>query len=145
MIDRYTTPAMNAIWSRQAKYQTWQDVEIAIVKAHAEFGAIPSRELDEILERAKFDLARCDEIEKETRHDLMAFVRNLSENVGEAGRFIHMGVTSYDVIDTALGIMLRNSCDVLIASAQRLSAEIARLAREHENTVEIGRTHGIHA
>src|SRR4051812_31079288 len=145
MIDRYTTPAMNAIWSRQSKYQRWMDVEIAIVEAHAELGAVPDQAVDEIKSKAAFDLKRCDEIEKETRHDLMAFVRNLSENTGQTGRFIHMGVTSYDVIDTALGMMLRDSCDVLIASAERLAAEIARLAKEHEFTPEIGRTHGIHA
>src|SRR5579862_4773481 len=145
MIDRYTTPAMNAIWSRQAKYQRWLDVEIAIVEAHVELGAASETALHEIKARSSFDLARCDEIEKETRHDLMAFVRNLSENVGESGRFIHMGVTSYDVIDTALAMMLRDSCGVLMSSAERLAGEIARLAREHAETPEIGRTHGIHA
>jgi adenylosuccinate lyase len=145
MIDRYTTPAMNAIWSRQAKYQRWEDVEIAICEAHAEMGAITPEAMSQIKEKAVFDLKRCDEIEQETRHDLMAFVRNLSENIGEAGRYVHMGVTSYDVIDTALGIMLRDSCDVLLASAEKLATEIGRIAREHENTPEIGRTHGIHA
>src|SRR5437870_4007851 len=121
MIERYTTPAMTAIWSRQAKYQRWMDVEIAIVEAHAELGAVPAQAVEEIKTKASFDLKRCDEIEKETRHDLMAFVRNLSENVSgggqdsrgpDASRFIHMGVTSYDVIDTALGMMLRDSCSV---------------------------------
>lgn len=145
MIDRYTTPAMCAIWDREAKYQVWQDVEIAIVEGHAELGAVPADSLAEIKAKAKFDIARCDEIEKETRHDLMAFVRNLSENIGPNGRFVHMGVTSYDVIDTSLGIMLRNSADVLIASAKELQTEIGRLAREHADTPEIGRTHGIHA
>ena len=145
MIDRYTTHAMNAIWSRQAKYQVWQDVEVAIVEAHAELGAIPNSAVDEVKSKAAFDLKRCDEIEQETRHDLMAFVRNLSENIGESGRYVHLGVTSYDVIDTALGIMLRNSADVLIESAETLGWEIKRLAIEHEHTVEIGRTHGIHA
>lgn len=161
MIERYTTPAMNAIWSRQAKYQRWMDVEIAIVEAHADLGAVPAAAVAEIRAKASFDLARCDEIEKETRHDLMAFVRNLSENVsgdggkreteeateggGSSARFIHLGVTSYDVIDTALGMMLRDSCDVLISSAEKLAIEIARLAKEHRDTPEIGRTHGIHA
>jgi len=145
MIDRYTTPAMNAIWSREAKYQVWEDVELAIVEAHAELGTVPSSAVDVIREKATFDLERCDEIELETRHDLMAFVRNLSENVGEEGRYIHMGVTSYDVIDTALGIMLRNSADVLLASAHRLATEIRRLAETHIDTPCIGRTHGIHA
>ena len=144
MIDRYTTPAMTAIWSRQAKYEVWRDVEIAIVKAHAKLGDIPADAVEKV-ERSIFTLERSDEIEKETRHDLMAFVRNLAETTGEEGRYIHLGVTSYDVIDTALGIMLRDSGDVLIQSAERLAAEIARLAKEHAKTPQIGRTHGIHA
>ncbi len=145
MIERYTTGAMSAIWSREAKYQVWQEVEIAIVEAHAELGTLPADALASIRERAGFTLERCDELEQETRHDLMAFVRNLSERIGEAGRFVHMGVTSYDVIDTALGIMLRNSCDVLLASGEKLAGEIRRLAVQHRDTPEIGRTHGIHA
>jgi adenylosuccinate lyase len=154
MIDRYTTPEMSAIWSRQAKYQVWQDVEQAVVDAHAEMGTIPQSEANQIRSHASFELDRCDELEKETRHDLMAFVRNLSETVtagtgstpeNTPARFIHMGVTSYDVIDTALGMMLRDSTTVLIESSRRLQAEIGRLAREHADTPEIGRTHGIHA
>ncbi|MBX7134095.1 MAG: adenylosuccinate lyase [Fimbriimonadaceae bacterium] len=145
MIERYTTPAMNAIWSRQAKYETWKAVEIAICQAHAEAGGIPHGTLETIRAKASFTLERSDEIEQETRHDLMAFVRNLAETTGPEGRYIHFGVTSYDVIDTALGIMLRDSCDVLLDSAGRLQAETARLAKEHANTPMIGRTHGIHA
>lgn len=145
MIDRYCTPAMNAIWSREAKYQVWQDVEIAIVDAHVQFGSVDADSQAEIHSKAKFTLARCDELEQETRHDLMAFVRCLSENIGEAGRYVHMGVTSYDVIDTSLGIMLRNSCDVLIESSEKLLKVIAKLAKEHAETPQIGRTHGIHA
>lgn len=145
MIDRYTTPAMTAIWSRQAKYEVWREVELAIVEAHADLGAVPASAVSLIREKATFTLERSDEIEKETRHDLMAFVRNLSETTGEEGRYIHLGVTSYDVIDTALGIMLRNSCDVLLTSGEGLAQEIARLAKEHAETPEIGRTHGIHA
>lgn len=145
MIERYTTPAMNAIWSRQAKYERWEEVEIAIVEAHVELGAVPSEALETIKSKASFSLQRCDEIEQETRHDLMAFVRNLSENIGPEGRYVHMGVTSYDVIDTALGMMLRDSADVLLKSAETLAVEIKRLANEHAHTPEIGRTHGIHA
>lgn len=145
MIERYTTPAMNAIWSRQAKYERWEEVEIAIVEAHVELGAVPSEALETIKSKASFSLQRCDEIEQETRHDLMAFVRNLSENIGPEGRYVHMGVTSYDVIDTALGMMLRDSADVLLKSAETLAVEIMRLANEHAHTPEIGRTHGIHA
>jgi adenylosuccinate lyase len=145
MIERYTTPAMTAIWSREAKYRRWQEVEIAMVEAHAELGNVPAEAVQPIKAKAAFTLERCDEIEQETRHDLMAFVRCLSENIGEPGRYVHMGVTSYDVIDTALGMMLRDSCQVLLDSSERLATEIARLAREHADTPEIGRTHGIHA
>ncbi|MBI3722043.1 MAG: adenylosuccinate lyase, partial [Fimbriimonas ginsengisoli] len=143
MIERYSTAAMVAIWSREAKYRRWQEVEIAICEAHAEAGAIPSEALAEIKNRASFTLERCDEIETETRHDLMAFVRNLAETAGSAGRFIHLGVTSYDVIDTALGLMLRDSACVLISSLDKLDREVWRLAREHAATPMIGRTHGI--
>jgi adenylosuccinate lyase len=136
---------MTEIWSQNAKYQTWQDVEVAIVEGHVALGQVPAEALAAIQTRASFTVERCEELEKETRHDLMAFVRNLSENIGPEGRFVHLGVTSYDVIDTALGIMLRNSCDVLLASGEKLSNEIARLAMEHANTPCIGRTHGIHA
>lgn len=136
---------MRAIWSRQAKYETWKAVEIAICEAHAEAGNIPSDAVEVIKSSSSFTLERCDEIEQETRHDLMAFVRNLAETTGPEGRFIHFGVTSYDVIDTALGVMLRDSADVLLKSGEALKVEIARLALEHENTPCIGRTHGIHA
>ena len=136
---------MRAIWERQAKYETWREVEVAICEAHAEMGSISQRALADIKEKATFTLERSDEIELETRHDLMAFVRNLAETTGESGRYIHFGVTSYDVIDTALGVMLRNSADVLLASAEKLKAAIAKLAREHADTPMIGRTHGIHA
>lgn len=136
---------MNAIWSRQAKYETWKLVEVAICKVHAEFGNIPAESVPVIESKATFTLERCDEIEKETRHDLMAFVRNLSETTGSEGRYIHFGVTSYDVIDTALGIMLRDSCSVILESGERLASAIAKLANEHVMTPCIGRTHGIHA
>lgn len=144
---------MSAIWDRQAKYERWLQVELAICEALAEAGEIPAEDLKQIQAGARFDLARCDELEKETRHDLMAFVRCVSENIAKnsngatsgPSRWIHFGVTSYDVIDTALGMMLRDSCDVLLASAGALRAEIMRLAKEHANTPCIGRTHGIHA
>jgi adenylosuccinate lyase len=145
MIERYTTPAMNKIWSRQAKYAVWQEVEVVISEVHAEMGTIPAEAATVIRDKATFQIERCDEIEKETRHDLMAFVRNLAENIGDEGRYVHLGVTSYDVIDTALGIMLRNSCDVLLESGAKLAAVIEKLAVAHAETPCIGRTHGIHA
>jgi adenylosuccinate lyase len=156
MIDRYCTPAMTSIWSRQAKYERWMEVEVAICAAYAEQGVVPSHDMDAIRDGQGFDLDRCDEIEQETRHDLMAFVRCMSEYVtrhaglepgveNTPSRWIHYGVTSYDVIDTALGMMMRDSVDVLLESIQGLRAVIARLAHEHKDTPCIGRTHGIHA
>ena len=136
---------MNAIWSRQARYERWKDVEVAICEAHAADGTIPAEDLAAIKEKAAFTLERCDELEKETRHDLVAFVRNLEENVGPAGRWIHFGVTSYDVIDTATGMMLRDSADVLHESARNLREELNRLEAEHGDHPQIGRTHGVHA
>jgi adenylosuccinate lyase len=136
---------MNAIWSRQAKYQRWQDVEIAICEGWAEVGVVPAGDLSEIQSKSAFTLERCDELELETRHDLVAFVRCLEENVGPAGRWIHYGVTSYDVIDTASAMMLRDSCSVLLESAGKLRETILGLAQEHMGTPCIGRTHGIHA
>lgn len=160
MIERYCTPAMTAIFSREAKAQRWLDVELAICQAYAEAGVIPAEDLRIIQEKAAFDLMRCDEIEQVTRHDLMAFVRNVSENIsgidalspeletqknGGPSRWVHFGVTSYDVIDTALGMMLRDGCQALMDSAQLLDHEILRLAKANVDTVCIGRTHGIHA
>lgn len=136
---------MDAIWSRQAKYERWLEVELAICQAHAHEGRLPASDMAEIEGKAAFTLARCDEIELETKHDLAAFVRCLEESIGPAGRWIHFGVTSYDVIDTALGKMLRDSCTVLLQSAERLLQEITRLESLHKETPMIGRTHGIHA
>lgn len=145
MIDRYSTPAMSAIWSREAKYGRWLEVEVAICEAWQRAGKLPIGDLEQIQQKASFTLERCDELELETRHDLVAFVRCLEENVGPAGRWIHFGVTSYDVIDTALGMMLRDSCDVLMDSAQGLKEAIKRLAEAHGDAPCIGRTHAIHA
>lgn len=136
---------MTGIWSREAKYQRWMEVELAICEAHFEAGTIPEDDIEQIRAKAAFDIARCDEIEKETRHDLAAFVRNLEENIGEAGKWIHFGVTSYDVIDTALGMMLRDSCSILILSAEKLWLTVKDMAEKHKGTPMIGRTHAIHA
>ena len=145
MIDRYSTPSMTAIWSKEAKYNCWLQVELAICEAHAELGTIPSGALKEIHTKAAFHLDRCQELEKITHHDLMAFVQNLSESIGEFGKYIHLGVTSYDIIDTALGMMLQDSCKILLKSAKKLSKTIADLGQKHAHLPMIGRTHGIHA
>jgi adenylosuccinate lyase len=145
MIDRYTTKAMRDIWSPENKTQKWLDVEIAVCDGLEHFGRIPAGTTDAIRRGARFDLARMAELEKETRHDVMAFVKNVAENLGEEGRYVHYGVTSYDIVDTALSLLLRDSADILLASCERLSETIRRRAREHRSTIMIGRTHGIHA
>ena len=145
MIDRYCTAEMSAIWGRHAKYQKWLEVELAICDAYAEEGIIPTEAHDLITNNAGFDITRCDELEQVTQHDLMAFVQCLSERVGDAGKYIHMGVTSYDVIDTSLGMMLRDSCGVLLLSGQRLQEVLLTMAKKYEKTSMIGRTHGVHA
>lgn len=153
MIERYCTPAMTALWSRQAKYEKWLEVELAICEAYAAEGVIPEADWAAIRDHASFTLERCDAIEQETRHDLAAFVRALEEAVAagsgadlqNAGRWIHFGVTSYDVIDTALGMMLRDSCIALENSLEKLIEQVRRLKLAHADTPAIGRTHGIHA
>lgn len=136
---------MDRIWSRQAKYERWLQVEVEICRAHHLAGTIPAEDFQQIEQKAAFDLARCDEIEKETKHDLAAFVRNVEESIGPAGRWIHFGATSYDIIDTALGCMLRDSCDVLLEELDALTVVVEDLFKEHGDKAQIGRTHGIHA
>jgi adenylosuccinate lyase len=145
MIDRYTTKAMRDLWSPQAKTQKWLDVEIAVCDGLEHFGRIPAGTTAAIRAGAGFDLARMAELELETRHDVMAFVKNVSENLGPEGRYVHYGVTSYDIVDTALSLLLKDSAALLIAGAERLIGTIRRRAGEFRNTVMIGRTHGIHA
>jgi adenylosuccinate lyase len=145
MIERYTRPEMAKIWDIEHRTQKWLEVELAVCDGLAEYGYIPREAAQTIRERARFDLQRMAELEKETRHDVMAFVRNVEENVGPEGRYVHYGITSYDVVDTALALLLRDSCDQLLVRARRLAEVIARLAKEHKHTPMIGRTHGIHA
>ena len=145
MIERYTTPELNALWSPHNKTQKWLDVEIAVCAGLEHFGKIPAGTTDAIRQGAKFDLARMAELEKETRHDVMAFVKNVAENLGEEGRYIHFGVTSYDIVDTALALLLRDATEQIIQRAEALTEVIRKRAREYKNTVCIGRTHGIHA
>lgn len=145
MIDRYTTPEMRKLWSRENKTQRWLDVEIAVCEGLEHFGHIPPGTTEKIRKNARFNLARIDELEQETRHDVMAFVKNVMEGLGQEGRFLHYGVTSYDIVDTALALLLREACDQIIQRAKALNEVIRMRAREHKYTVMIGRTHGIHA
>lgn len=145
MIDRYTTPEMRDLWSEENKYRTWMEVEIAVCEGLAHYGYIPAEAVAAIRQNARFDPQRIAELERETRHDVMAFVRNLAESVGEAGRWVHYGITSYDVVDTALALRLVRAVDLIDEAGQQLQAEIRRLALEHLHTPMIGRTHGVHA
>jgi adenylosuccinate lyase len=145
MIDRYTLPEMGAIWSQQNKFQKWLDVEIAVCEVHAEMKTIPADAVREIKAKAAFTVERIDEIEKTTDHDVIAFTTNLAENIGEAARFVHYGLTSSDVVDTANALLLKESCDVLLKKIDALLEVLKRRAFEFKDTPQIGRTHGIHA
>src|ERR671923_1380966 len=134
MIPRYTLPEMGALWSEQNKFQKWLDVEIAVCEVHAEMGTIPRDALEEIKARAKFSVARINEIEKTTDHDVIAFTTNLAESVGPASRFIHYGLTSSDVVDTANALLLRDACDILLAKVDALLEVLKRRAFEFEST-----------
>src|ERR1044071_8724914 len=145
MIERYTLPEMGAIWSQQNKFQKWLDVEIAVCEVHAEMGVIPREALAEIKARAAFTVERINEIEKTTEHDVIAFTTNLAENNGESSRFVHYGLTSSDVVDTANALLLRDACDILLEKIEALLEVLKRRAFEFRRTPQIGRTHGIHA
>src|SRR5215213_2378262 len=145
MIERYTLPEMGAIWSLRNKFQKWLDVEIAVCEVHAEDGIIPPDALEEIKTKAAFTVERINEIEKTTDHDVIAFTTNLAENIGESARFVHYGLTSSDVVDTANALLLKEACDVLLPKIDALLEVLKRRAFEFKDTPQIGRTHGIHA
>ncbi|MGL5083419.1 MAG: adenylosuccinate lyase [Microcoleaceae cyanobacterium] len=145
MIERYTLPEMGNLWTDEYKLKTWLQVEIAVCEAQAELGYIPAEAVEEIKTKAKFNPERVLEIEAEVRHDMIAFLTNVNEYVGEAGRYIHLGLTSSDVLDTALALQLVASVDVLLERVECLSQVIRYQAQNHRDTVMIGRSHGIHA
>src|SRR4026209_2528470 len=145
MIDRYTLPEMGALWSEQNKFQKWLDVEIAVCEVHAENGTIPRDALAQIKARAQFSVERINEIEKTTNHDVIAFTTNLAESIGEASRFVHYGLTSSDVVDTANSLLLRDAAVILLKKVDHLMETLKRRALEFKSTPQVGRTHGIHA
>ena len=145
MITRYTLPEMGALWSEQNKFQKWLDVEIAVCEVHAEMGTIPRDALEQIKSRARFSVERINEIEKTTNHDVIAFTTNLAESIGEASRFVHYGLTSSDVVDTANALLLRDSVDILLKKIDSLMEALKKRAFEFKLTPQVGRTHGIHA
>jgi len=136
---------MEAIWSPENRYRKWLDIEILACEAMAARGEIPEASMKNIRERAGFDVDRIDEIEKTTKHDVIAFLTSVTEKVGEDGRFIHRGLTSSDILDTSLGLLLREAAEILIEDLDLLLAAIKKKAFAHQNTLMIGRSHGIHA
>ena len=144
MIERYTLPEMGGLWSEEAKFQSWLDVEIAATAAQCELGRVPPEALATIREKAAFEVSRILEIEAEVRHDVIAFLTNVNEHVGDAGRYIHVGMTSSDVLDTGLALQLKRSVAVLRSELDLLAEALRQLARAHKDTVMIGRSHAIH-
>ncbi len=145
MISRYTLPEMAAVWSEQGKFQKWLDVEILAVEARAERGEVPRDALAEIREKAAFDPARVLEIEETVNHDVIAFLTNVAENVGESSRFIHYGMTSSDVLDTGLALQMRDAIDLIIDETLSLAGLLKNKALEYRDLAMVGRTHGVHA
>ena len=144
MIERYTLPEMGRIWTENAKFQSWLKVEIAACEANCSLGKMPEAALKEIRLNAKFEESRIKEIEKEVKHDVIAFLTNINEYVGDSGRYIHVGMTSSDVLDTGLSLQLKDSCELLLEEIEKLENEVRSLARQHKNTLMIGRSHAIH-
>ena len=145
MLERYSRDRMKQIWTEENKYKTWLKVEILAAEAWAELGVIPKEAAEEIRAKANFDEKRILEIEKETRHDVIAFLTNVAEYVGPAARYLHWGLTSSDMLDTAMALRMKEAMDIIIEDVEKCLETIKRRALEHKNTVMIGRSHGIHA
>jgi len=146
VIDRYTRPDMGAIWTEEAQYRAWLDVELAACRAWSEAtGIIPAADVETLYRDASFDVERIHAIEEDTRHDVVAFTRAVSETLGPERKWVHYGLTSSDVVDTALSLRLTRANGILAAGLERLAGAVARRAREHRRTLMVGRTHGVHA
>ena len=145
MIPRYSRKEMESIWSPQNRFQKWLDIEILVCEALARKGDIPRKALQTIKAKARFDVERIDEIETVVKHDVIAFLTSVAEHVGPDSRFIHMGLTSSDILDTSFGLLLKESADILLADVDRVLRVLNKKALRHRKTLMIGRTHGIHA
>ncbi|KPB05861.1 adenylosuccinate lyase [Bacillus sp. CHD6a] len=145
MIERYTRPEMGAIWTEENRFQAWLEVEILACEAWAELGDIPKEDVKVLREKASFDIERIKEIEAETRHDVVAFTRAVSETLGDEKKWVHYGLTSTDVVDTALSYQLKQANEILLADIERFVAILKEKAQDHKYTVMMGRTHGVHA
>jgi adenylosuccinate lyase len=145
MIPRYSLPRMSAIWSDENKFKKMLDIEILVCEALANLGKIPQKELKKIKSKAKFDVKRIEEIEKTTRHDVIAFLHNIAEYIGDSSRFVHQGLTSSDVLDTGLSIMMKESADIILEDLSELKEELRKKADKYKYTIVVGRSHGVHA
>jgi adenylosuccinate lyase len=145
MIPRYSVPEMAAVWSDEARFRHWLEIEVLAVEAWAGLGMVPPEDARVVRERAAFTVERVRELEEVTKHDVAAFVQCVAESVGPAGRWIHFGLTSSDVLDTGFALQLRQAADLLLAGIERLLGTVKRMALEHRDTVMAGRTHGVHA
>ena len=145
MIPRYSRPDMKAIWEPETRFQIWLEIEAHACDAMAELGVVPKDAAQAIWDRGTFEIDRIDEIERETKHDVIAFLTNVAEHVGDEARFLHQGMTSSDVLDTCLAVQLSRAADILIADLDALLTALQRRATEHKYTVTIGRSHAIHA
>ena len=145
MIERYSRDEMKKIWDLESKFQYYLNVELAVCKAYNKLGLIPDNALDDIISKASFSVDRIDEIEREVHHDVIAFLTNVNENVGENSHYIHMGMTSSDVIDTALALQMQDAGKIILSDLDNILATLKEKAKEHKNTICIGRSHGIHA
>jgi len=145
MIPRYTREEMGRIWSDENKFNIWLQIEIFALEANSKLGLVPIDAVDEIKSKAKFDIQRILEIEKVVKHDVIAFLTNLAENVGEASRYIHYGMTSSDILDTCLAVQMKQAGELIISELEKLSEVLKGKAKEHKYTLMIGRTHGVHA
>ena len=145
MIGRYTRPEMGAIWTEENKFKAWLEVEILADEAWSELGVIPKEDVKLIREKATFNIDRINEIELETRHDVVAFTRAVSETLGEERKWVHYGLTSTDVVDTALSYLIRQANEILSKDLNNFVEILKNKAKEHKYTVMMGRTHGVHA
>lgn len=145
MIERYALSPMKELWTEESKYKRWLQVELAVAEAQAELGSIPQEAAQAIAKKVRLNVQRAKEIESQIGHDLLAFVRSLEESVGPEGRYIHRGLTSYDIEDTALALAFREALGILIEDAKKLAEVLKRRAFEHKRTLMVGRTHGMHA
>ena len=145
MIPRYSRPEMTSIWSEESKFQIWFEIEAHACDAQAKLGVIPAEAAATIWQRGAFEIDRINEIERETKHDVIAFLTNLAEHIGDDARFVHQGMTSSDVLDTTLSVQLVRATDLMLAGLDRLLAGLDKRAHEHKRTATIGRSHGIHA